>query len=271
MRDIRQLHPELQKKIRQLQELCEAEGLELGIGECLRTVEEQDALYAQGRTTPGNIVTYARGSSYSSQHQWGIAFDFYHNVPGRAYEPDSFFRRVGDLAKRLGLAWGGDWDSPVDMPHVYLPYWGDTPAALKRQYTMPTRFFASWPRDTDPDHEKRKPLEVDGWMGPATVTRLQQLFGTTVDGIISDQWIWYKDQNPGLIAVEWVNYGDNDARHHGSELVRAMQKYFGAVVDGVIGPDTISRMQEFFGTTVDGCVSGPSQLVMAMQSWANTK
>ena len=31
----------------------------------------------RGRTKPGNIVTNAKGSSYRSQHQWGIAFDFY--------------------------------------------------------------------------------------------------------------------------------------------------------------------------------------------------
>lgn len=75
-RDISQLHPELQNKITKLTELCNGEGLPLGIGECFRSVQEQDELYAQGRTKPGSIITNAPGSSYSSQHQWGIAFDF---------------------------------------------------------------------------------------------------------------------------------------------------------------------------------------------------
>ena len=72
-RDISQLHPRLQQKIAELKQLCANEGLPLGIGECFRSVAEQNALYAQGRTEPGEIITNAPGSSYSSQHQWGIA------------------------------------------------------------------------------------------------------------------------------------------------------------------------------------------------------
>ena len=41
-RDITQLHPRLQKKIEQLKKLCKEEGLNIGIGECFRTVKEQD-------------------------------------------------------------------------------------------------------------------------------------------------------------------------------------------------------------------------------------
>lgn len=262
MRDVNQLHPELRKKIKQLQEFCEAEGLPLGIGECLRTAAEQDELYAQGRTKPGAIVTYARGSSYSSQHQWGIAFDFFKNVPSHAYDDTDFFRVIGRAAKALGLAWGGDWTSPVDMPHIYLPYWGDTPAPLKRQYTVPHNFFNSWPPYSDDKPDAL--LDVDGWCGPATVSRLQEIFGTPVDGIISDQWIWYRDENPGLCSVEWVHEPS-----YGSELVKQLQRFAGATVDGVIGPETIRALQIKFGTPVDGYVSGPSALVMAIQDWAN--
>lgn len=264
MRDISQLHPELRSKIEKLKYLCEVENLPLGIGECLRTAAEQDALYAQGRTEPGAIVTYARGSQYSSQHQWGIAFDFYKNVPGHAYDDTGFFRTVGSLAKSIGLAWGGDWIRPVDMPHIYLPHWGDTPAPLKRQYTIPENFFQTWPQYEA--ETSGGSLAVDGWMGPATVSRLQQIFGTPVDGIISDQWIWYKDQNPGIVSAEWVQ-----APQYGSALVKALQQFSGATVDGVIGPETISALQVKFGTPVDGCVSGPSQLIMAVQNWCNTK
>lgn len=143
-REISQLHPRLQQKIAQLRELCEKEGLALGIGECFRSVQEQDALYAQGRTEPGAIVTNAPGSSYSSQHQWGIAFDFYKNVSGHAYDDDAFFARVGALGKSVGLGWGGDWQSIVDRPHLYLPDWGSTPGPLKQQYGTFERFRATW-------------------------------------------------------------------------------------------------------------------------------
>jgi peptidoglycan L-alanyl-D-glutamate endopeptidase CwlK len=71
MRDISLCHPRLQKLAAELISKCAAKGLQIKIGETLRTKAEQDALYAQGRTTPGNIVTNAPGSSYSSYHQWG--------------------------------------------------------------------------------------------------------------------------------------------------------------------------------------------------------
>lgn len=143
-RDITQLHPRLQEKIAKLKVLCQENGLELGIGECFRSVAEQEALYAQGRTAAGNIITNARGTSYSSQHQWGIAFDFFKNVKGQEYSDNTFFTKVANLAKSIGLAWGGDWTSPVDKPHLYLPDWGDTPTILKNTYGIFDRFKATW-------------------------------------------------------------------------------------------------------------------------------
>ena len=77
MRDLAALHPRLQAKAALLKDTCKKEGIAILFSESLRTKAEQDALYAQGRTASGNIVTNARGSTYSSQHQWGIAVDFY--------------------------------------------------------------------------------------------------------------------------------------------------------------------------------------------------
>ncbi len=144
-RNINELHPRLQEKVSELKELCKNNGLIIGIGECLRTVAEQEELYAQGRTKPGNIVTNARGTSYSSQHQWGIAFDFYRNDGTGAYnESGNFFERVGSLAKTIGLGWGGDWTSIKDRPHLYLPDWGSTATKLKQQYGTPENFMKTW-------------------------------------------------------------------------------------------------------------------------------
>ena len=69
MRDITLCHPRLQALTAQLVDKCVGAGLPIKIGESFRSVAEQDALYAQGRTQPGSIVTNARGSSYSSQYQ----------------------------------------------------------------------------------------------------------------------------------------------------------------------------------------------------------
>ena len=145
MRDIYQLHPELQRKIQMLVASCEKNGLKIGIGECVRTVAEQDALYAQGRTKAGKKVTNAKGSTYSSMHQWYVAFDFYRNDgKGAYYDNDGFFTKVGKIGVTLGLEWGGNWKNPVDKPHFQLPNWGSTTAQLKKLYGTPEKFKMSW-------------------------------------------------------------------------------------------------------------------------------
>jgi hypothetical protein len=147
MRDTTALHPTLQAKLEELKTKCAAQGLKIGIGECVRTVAEQDALYAQGRTTSGSIVTNAKGSSYSSMHQWGIAFDFYRNDGTGAYnDKDGFFSKVGKIGQSLGLEWGGAWTSIVDKPHFQLPDWGSGPSKLKKLYGTPEKFMVSWPK-----------------------------------------------------------------------------------------------------------------------------
>lgn len=153
MRNINDLHPELQKKIVELKSACTAQGIKIGISECLRTVAEQDALYAKGRTTPGSIVTNCKGSTYSSMHQWGVAADFYliMDVDGDGETADdafnnstNLFERVGKIAESVRLEWGGSWLSFKDLPHIQLKDWGSTASLLKKTYGTPERFFKEW-------------------------------------------------------------------------------------------------------------------------------
>ncbi|MBC5709130.1 M15 family metallopeptidase [Hungatella sp. L12] len=145
MRDITLCHPRLQALAGRLVEECNKQGLKIKIGETLRTVAEQDALYAQGRTKPGPIVTNAPGSNFSSYHQWGTAFDFFRNDGrGAYYDNDGFFTKVGKIGVALGLEWGGNWKSPVDKPHFQLSDWGSTTAGIKRLYRNPDEFMRTW-------------------------------------------------------------------------------------------------------------------------------
>lgn len=112
-------------------------------------------------------------------------------------------------------------------------------------------------------------LAVDGKWGKNTTKRLQQIFGLSVDGIVSNQWKTYKDSNPGLKdGWDW-NVKPNGK---GSPLIKAMQKWAGMSAkdqDGEIGPKTIRAFQKKLGTHVDGRVSNTSQMVKALQKWAN--
>lgn len=186
-RIITNLHPQLQSKITTLKEKCEKKGLKIGIGECVRTVEEQDALYAKGRTVPGSKVTNAKGSTYSSMHQWGIAFDFYRNDGKGAYCSDgNFFEKVGKIGVSIGLEWGENWTSIKDRPHFQLPQWGSTPSKLKSQYRTLDKFVKSWNAATKTDKPKVKLYTVtdmpnsskyDAW-----VAKIQRATGSTEDG-----------------------------------------------------------------------------------------
>ena len=162
MRDRTKLHPKLQKKLSELENACKKAGLKIQITECVRTVAEQDALYAQGRTKPGVKVTNAPGYSYSSHHMWGTAFDFCRaDGKGAYYDKDGFFTKVGKIGKSLGLEWGGDWKSPVDKPHFQLPDWGSTTKQLKAIYGTPDKFMKTWSTKSDgPKTDKAEDVKM---------------------------------------------------------------------------------------------------------------
>lgn len=116
------LLPEVQPFARALVHKAGANGMTIKILSGLRTYEEQDALYAQGRTAPGNKVTNAKGGF--SNHNFGIAFDI-GIFEGAKYLGDSpKYKAVGVLGMELGLEWGGNWKTIVDQPHYQLrPLW----------------------------------------------------------------------------------------------------------------------------------------------------
>ena len=146
MRDTTQLHPELQILMDKHIKLCEENGYKIKITECLRSIAEQDALYAQGRTKPGKIVTNAKGSTYSSFHMWGLAYDIIRADGKNPYDTsDGFFDKVGALGESIGLTWGGSWKSFKDKPHFQLDKYGSTSSALKQKYGTPDNFFKTWP------------------------------------------------------------------------------------------------------------------------------
>ena len=123
------------------------------------------------KAEPGSIVTNAKGSSYSSHHQWGTAFDIYRNDGTGAYnDSDGFFSKVGAIGVKIGLEWGGNWTSPVDKPHFQLPYWGSTTTMLKNLYGTPEEFKKTW---SDEEMEKvyNWTVEVPEWARP-TVQKL---------------------------------------------------------------------------------------------------
>lgn len=87
------------------------------IDQTLRTFAESDALYAQGRTKPGEIVSKAKaGQSY---HNYGMALDFHLVINGKdQWDVDHNWILVAGIFKQHGFAWGGNFTSFKDYPHL---------------------------------------------------------------------------------------------------------------------------------------------------------
>jgi peptidoglycan LD-endopeptidase CwlK len=132
---IQSLHPLLRAEAKQILEKAEAglpTYLAIRVTYGLRTFEEQAALYAQGRTKPGKVVTNApAGSSF---HNYGLALDFvilYDKDKNGTYETISWdtvkdedkdgipdWTEIAKVFKNTGWTWGGDFKSISDKPHV---------------------------------------------------------------------------------------------------------------------------------------------------------
>lgn len=130
---IKLLHPELITEAsniyKEIQSVLKGKAI-CRFSHTLRTFEEQNTLYAQGRTKPGKIVTNARGGE--SMHNYGLAIDIVLLVDkdkNGTFESASWETNVdfdGDgiadwmevvkIFKMYGWEWGGDWKF-VDMPH----------------------------------------------------------------------------------------------------------------------------------------------------------
>ncbi|WP_440960530.1 M15 family metallopeptidase [Paenibacillus nitricinens] len=128
---ISELQPVVKAATIALIERCYVRGVNIVITQGLRTIAEQNALYAQGRTKPGKIVTNAKGGT--SYHNYGLAIDFALLLPdGKQVSWD--FNRDGDgdkvadwtevvqEAKALGFKWGGDFVSIKDAPHFQMTF-----------------------------------------------------------------------------------------------------------------------------------------------------
>lgn len=88
-----------------------------------RSPEEQQALYAQGRTKPGQIVTQLDGVKQKSNHNYkpSRAIDFAVVIGGKVTWDVKEYQLVGPYMERHDLIWGGSWPHFKDYPHVELP------------------------------------------------------------------------------------------------------------------------------------------------------
>ena len=117
--NIATLRPDAQAKAREWLRKCLEAGINVKIITGTRTYQEQDRLYAQGRTAPGPKVTNAPAGY--SWHNFGVGWDFVvFDANGQPQWESPLMERCGSIAELLGLEWGGHWKGFQDTPHIQL-------------------------------------------------------------------------------------------------------------------------------------------------------
>ncbi|MDN3018401.1 M15 family metallopeptidase [Paenibacillus sp. BSR1-1] len=124
------LHPVVKERSNQLIQQAAKKGIVLVITDGFRSAEDQDRLFEKGRTSEGNIVTYAKGGE--SYHNFGLAIDFALKTPeGNVIWDMNYdgnkngvadWTEVVKMAKSLGFQWGGDWAKFKDYPHLEMDF-----------------------------------------------------------------------------------------------------------------------------------------------------
>jgi len=90
------------------------------VTECYRSPERQNELYAQGRTTPGPIVTYVRGGKSKHNQLPTPALDVaFLRADGSVVWSGLLLSKFARLMKYADkrVKWGGDWPKFKDRPH----------------------------------------------------------------------------------------------------------------------------------------------------------
>ena len=145
-REIRDLSPAMQVLYNKFADKCRRDVnlLKQGVSVLLtctyRSAEEQDKLYAQGRTAPGRKVTNARAGK--SKHNavdahgkpaaeafdivplrngkaiWGTSGNGIDDDPTDDDKDDlELWQRIGAHGVSVGLEWAGNWKSFREFPH----------------------------------------------------------------------------------------------------------------------------------------------------------
>ncbi len=135
LKNLEHIHPDLVKVIK---EAVKNSPYDFTVTNASRTAAEQNALYQEGRTKPGIIVTSLDGYNKKSNHQiksdgYGYAIDLYVIVDGklRAEKGDyeKYKKEINAVAKyildtaeilKINIVWGGNWKTPFDPPHFEL-------------------------------------------------------------------------------------------------------------------------------------------------------
>lgn len=203
-RDIKQLSAQAQKACALFIEECKKQGLNVLITETYRSQERQNYLYEQGRTRPGQIVTWTRNSNHTGRKAWDIC----KNVKGHEYDDHTFFRKCGDIAKELGITLGGTWSTP-DTPHFEIKLdWKESITKEDEELKKAvTKIIDSGIMINDASWNRLDRINLKNVS--ALLNKLGGVDKLVADGIISDATLWTAGKyNTSHVRSLLIKYGN---------------------------------------------------------------
>ncbi len=184
-----------------------------------------------------------------------------------------------DLTKSLMKKYNIDADHVIrhfDVNGKHCPGWsgwyGSSQSkwtAFKKKLTSTSSSSSSGTSKTTAEKSdsssKSGKLDVDGSFGSATVKATQKYFGTTQDGVVSNQPTSNQKYLPNAVTGAWEFKASGYKT--GSAVIKKLQAKIGVTEDGLFGKKSVKAFQKFLGVTQDGSM-GPAT-VKAWQTWLN--
>lgn len=196
-RDLSELTAAAQTACRLLFQECYKAGIvDIFITETYRSQARQNYLYEQGRTRPGQVVTWTRNSNHTSRRAWDIAV-----APPRNLYDISTLSKVGVIAKKLGIEWGGYWEAgKYDAPHFEIPTTWKMPAGykLEGQVIVPSNSKLKVQLFVE-DKPKEKDDDIMKFTNPTTENAVRDYIKQSVDKKLVDK-SWLKKFDNGTMT-----------------------------------------------------------------------
>ncbi len=193
-RDLSELTSAAQTACRLLFQECYKAGIDfIFITETYRSQARQNYLYEQGRTRPGQVVTWTRNSNHTSRRAWDIAV-----APPRNLYDISTLSKVGAIAKKLGIEWGGYWEAgKYDAPHFEIPTTWKIPNGykLEGQVVVPTSSALKVQLIKDTQKPTEKDDDTMKFTNETTKAAVRDYIKQSVDkGKVDKSWLDKFDQ-----------------------------------------------------------------------------
>jgi peptidoglycan L-alanyl-D-glutamate endopeptidase CwlK len=123
-RELKDAHPILQEQFIKAKAAFEKEhpNAKVILTATYRSPEEQNQLYAQGRTKPGPKVTNAKGGQSPHNYLLSFAIDVAFLVEGKVNWHENWFKLFSKYMANPKIEWGGTWKF-IDYPHYEVKGW----------------------------------------------------------------------------------------------------------------------------------------------------